>query len=154
MKKQTITLLTLTALLFFIAACGKDKDDTPAKTKTQYITQSTWKFDKATANGNDVSNLPMFTCWKDNIVTFASTTEGSGTGTIDEGANVCSPSSAGAFTWSFQTNETILFMSTPVIPTGSSNFLIVTLNGTNLVVSQDVNVPPFGMQNVVVTFKH
>lgn len=154
MKKQTTILLAATALLFFIAGCKKDKDDDPpAKTKTQYITQSTWKFDKAESGGLDVSNL-VPACWKDNTADFVSTAEGSGTGTISEGANVCASSAAGPFTWNFQTNETILFMSTPLIPTGSGNFIIITLNDNNMVLSQDVNIPPAGMQNVVFTFKH
>lgn len=155
MKKLTITLLTATALLFFISGCKKDKkEDPPEKTKTEFITQSTWKFDNAaTAGGMDLGAF-IPACWKDNTADFVSTAEGSGTGTISEGANVCASSAAGSFTWNFQTNETILFMSTPVIPTGSGNFTIITLNATNMVLSQNVTLGAAGTQNVIFTFKH
>jgi hypothetical protein len=157
MKKHTITLITSAALLFVIAGCKKDKkEDTPQKSKTELLTQTTWKFDKATSNGTDVTGF-INDCWKDNTADFdaASNTEITGTGSISEGANVCASSAAGPFTWNFQSSETVLFMSTPVIPTGSGTFNIVTLNETNMVLSQDVNLgPPLGMQNVVFTFKH
>lgn len=156
MKKQTITFLTSAVLLFFVIGCKKDKDDPepePEPTKTEHITESSWQFEKATANGTDVT-AAITACWKDNTAIFVSTAEGTGTGTISEGANVCPTSSAGAFTWNFQTNETILFMSTPIIPTGSGSFTIVALNEVNLVVSQDMVLPVLGMQNVVFTFKH
>jgi len=104
-----------------------------------------WKFQSATASGTDVSNNPSLTCFKDNTMVFTSTTAGS----IDEGVTVCSPTTAGPFTWSLTTNETVLNISTTIIPGGSSAFTLVSINETNLVVSQVVN----GI-NLVVTFKH
>ena len=52
-------------------------------------------------------------CYKDNIVTFMLR----GTGTADEGATKCNPGDpqTAAFTWSFQTSETVLFVSTRLI---------------------------------------
>jgi len=157
MKKNTITLLTVAALLLVVSSCKKDKkEDPPSKTKTELLTTTTWKFDKAETSGG--TNLAAFIpdCWEDNTADFdaSSNTEITGTGTIGEGAAVCAPSSAGAFTWSLQSGETVLFMSTPVIPTGSGTFTIVSLNETNMVLSQQVTIPPAGPQTVIFTFKH
>jgi hypothetical protein len=150
MKKQfSLTSFVLVLAFLFITGCEKDDDPAPEKTKTELIVQSSWKFDKATSGGADVSGF-VPDCWKDNIAVFAS----NGTGTIDESTNVCSPSVAGSFTWEFQTNETILHLSAPLFPGGSNDFMLVSLDETNLVVSQDVTIPPAGAQNVVFTFKH
>jgi hypothetical protein len=154
MKKHTFSLLTLLAIVTFVS-CGKDKDDNPpAPTKTQHLTTSTWKLSGATANGIPVMGF-IDACWKDNVGTFVSTTEGSGTGTMNEGAIICSGGTQSTpFTWNFQSNETILFMSIPLIPTGLNSFNLVTLNETSLVVSQVVTIPPAGAQTVVFTFSH
>ena len=128
--------------------CSKD-DGTPA-TKTEMITSSSWKFDKATAGGFDISSQ-VDACIKDNIVTFSA----NGTGTIVEGPIVCAPPTASAFTWSFQTNETVLSLSTPLIAGGSGTFQIVTLNQVNLAISQDMIIPPSpNAITVVITLKH
>jgi hypothetical protein len=157
MKKNTITLLTAATLLLFTVSCKKDKkEDTPEKSKTELLITTTWKFDKAeTASGTNLAaGIPD--CWEDNTADFdaSANTEITGTGTIGEGANVCATSSAGPFTWSFQSNETVLFMSTPVIPTGSGTFNIVTLNETNMVLLQNMTLPVFGNTDVYFTFKH
>lgn len=133
---------------FIIAACHKSVH---VKTNTELITQSSWKFDHATSSGVDISSqIPA--CYKDNIVAFVS----NGTGTVDESTNVCSPSNAGSFTWSFQSNETMLHLSTTLFSGGSGDFTLVSLTETNLVVSQTVILPPPpGTQvTAVITFKH
>jgi len=120
------------------------------KTNTQIISQSSWKFDHATVNGTDVSSL-IQGCQKDNILVFAS----AGTGTLDEGATKCNsgdPQSA-AFTWNFASNETVLHVSTVLFTGGSSDFTVVTLNDTQLVLSQNINISGT-TQNAVVTFIH
>jgi len=137
------------ALSFFISSCGKDDNPAPAKTKTELITQSTWKFDKAMSGGFDVSAF-VPACWKDNIAVFVN----NGTGTLDESAVVCMPSVAGAFTWAFQSNETILHLSAPLFPGGSGDFTLISLTETNLVVSQNITIPPNPPTDVEFTFKH
>ncbi len=110
---------------------------------------SPWVFQSASASGmGDVSNAPQLACFKDNTLTFTSATAGN----INEGTTVCSPSTAGPFTWNFTNNETELFLSGTLIPGGSGNYNIISLNATNLVVSQTVNFPPSVL--VTVTFKH
>src|SRR5688572_28815911 len=114
-------LLALFAVItVFLVACDKDNDP-PPPSKSDHISSSSWKFDKATAGGFDVSGqVPA--CYKDNVVTF----QANGNGTIAEGTVICSPATPPTFTWSFQTNETILVLSTPLFAGGSGNFNIVT----------------------------
>lgn len=152
MLKQLLLISSIAAISFlFITGCGKEKNPAPpAPTKTQLISQSPWKFDNATSGGADISGS-INACFKDNIATFTS----AGNMTLDEAAIVCSPTSyAGAYTWTFQSGETILHLSAPIFTGGSSDFTLVSLNATNLVVSQVMTVAPFPPTTVVVTFKH
>ena len=131
------------------ASCQKSAH---VKTKTELITQSSWKLDHATAAGFGDITAQIPACYKDNVVAFVS----NGTGTVDESTNVCSPSNAGSFTWSFQSNETMLHLSTTLFSGGSGDFTIVSLTETNLVVSQTVILPPPPGVQVAAefTFKH
>jgi hypothetical protein len=147
MKKQFASLFVVLALAVSIISCKKDSD--PEPTRTDHITASSWKFEKATSGGIDVSSqVPA--CFKDNIIVF----QAGGNGTMAEGADICAPPAPPTFTWSFQNNEAVLRFSSALLPGGSGDFNIVTLNATNLVISQDMNFPPFGNVNVVITFKH
>jgi hypothetical protein len=150
MQKQFLPLLSFIVLAFlFMTGCDKE-DAPPAPTKTQLITQSSWKFEKAMASGFDVSGQ-VNACFKDNIATFNS----SGTMTLDESTTVCTPTSyAGSYTWSFQNSETVLHLSAPIFTGGSSDFTLVSLNSTNLVVSQVMTVGANPPTTVEVTFKH
>jgi hypothetical protein len=151
MLKQLLPATTFAALFFIsITGCGKDKDPAPAKTKTQLLTQSTWKFSSATVGGSDVSAF-LQTCQKDNILTFAS----AGTGVVDEGATKCNAADpqTNPFTWNFQSSETVLFISATLFTGGSSTFNLITLTETQLVVSQNVTISGT-TQNAVVTFIH
>jgi Lipocalin-like domain len=154
MKKllsQWPLLITVCAVLF-IAGCDKDEDNTPPpKTNTENISSASWKFQSASASGTDISSNPLLACFVDNVITFNSNL----TGIIDEATVVCSPTTAGNFTWGFLASETMLQLSTALFPGGSSTFTIVTLNGTNLVLSQNVVVPPSSSPiPVTVTFRH
>jgi Lipocalin-like domain len=151
MKKQLLFLLAIiTAIVIYLPACQKDDPATPA-TKTEIVTRSPWVFQSATASGTDVSNTPQLACFKDNIITFSS----NGNYTVNEGAVICAPSTAGTNTWSFQTNETQLVLAAALFPGGSGTFDIITLNETNLVVSQNVTIPPSPTAiQVIFTFKH
>ena len=151
MKKQLLLTLSRLALVFlFITGCEKESDPAPEKTKTELLTQGTWKFSSATVGGSDVSAF-LQTCQKDNILTFVS----AGTGTVDEGLTKCNAGDpqTSSFTWSFQSSETVLFISTTLFTGGSSTFNLVTLTETQLVVSQNVDVSGSN-QNAVVTFIH
>jgi hypothetical protein len=144
------TVLCFTTLFF--SNCDKN-DDPPAPpppTKTELITKSSWKFSSAKAGGFDVTaQIPA--CFKDNTITFVAT----GTGTISEGAVACSPAAPATFTWSFQSSETQINLNTPLITGGSGLFTIVKLDAVNLVVSQNMTIPPApGPVNVELTFIH
>ena len=145
-KLAFFAILCFTALTF--SSC--DKEDNPPPSNTDYITKSSWKFSSAKAGGFDVTaQIPA--CFKDNTITFVAT----GTGTISEGAVACSPAAPATFTWSFQSSETQINLNTPLITGGSGLFTIVKLDAVNLVVSQNMTIPPApGPVNVELTFIH
>src|SRR5436190_11949529 len=72
MQKKLILLAGIIAFfLFIISSCSKSDNPPAAKTKTELITLSPWKFDKATASGaGDISTNPLLACYTDNIITF------------------------------------------------------------------------------------
>ncbi len=137
MQKQFFTFILLSAALIFTGT-GCQKDSAPVKTKTELITQASWKFSSASASGTDITNHPAIACIKDDVVIFSS----NGTGSITEGTVVCSPTTAGSFTWIFQSSETQLMMSSGIYPAGSGLFTITALTETSLTITQDVIIPP------------
>lgn len=150
MKKQAWTIAAITTLFFSCLAACTNKDPVHVKTNTELITQSTWKFDNAKVGGTDVSAFVQ-ACQKDNIITFVST----GSGTLDEGATKCNAGDPQTtpFTWNFASNETVLHISAILFTGGSSDFNIVTLSETQLVLSQNITISGT-TQNAVITFKH
>jgi len=152
MQKRLI--LSTSIFVFFLvlnSSCSKNDDPPPAvKTKTDLITKTTWKFNDAKVSGVSVAAFLQL-CQKDNILTFLT----AGTGTADEGATKCNAADpqTSPFTWSFQTSETVLFVSTPFFAGGSSTFTIVSLTETELVVSQNITVSG-STQNAVISFVH
>lgn len=150
MQKQLFTLMAAILLsASFLTGCKEDPPP-PAKTKSELITQGSWKFGSASASGvGDVSSS-VNACLKDNILIFVS----GGTLTVDEGAIVCSPSYAGSNTWVFANNETIVRLSAPLFPGGSNDFTLVSISETNLVLSQVMTVAPYPPTTIEVTFKH
>lgn len=152
MKKINYSFFTVLIVLsiFFISCSNKEDTPAPAPTKTENITRSPWKFQSASASGTDISTNPLLACFIDNTITFSTAL----TFTNNEGTVVCSASSP-AGTWSFQSSETQLVLSAPLLPGSSSTFTIVSLNETNLVVSQNVVVAVGSPAiPVVFTFKH
>jgi hypothetical protein len=149
MKSCTFVFALLSSIILF-AACKKDSDNNNQKTNTDLLVQGSWKFDNAMVGGSDVSSL-IQGCQKDNTITFAA----AGTGTLDEGATKCNSGDpqSNPFTWNFATNETVLHVSASLFTGGSSDFNIVTLNDTQLVLSQNIDIAGTS-QNAIVTFKH
>lgn len=149
-KKSSYLFAILFISVLAFTNCSKKGNTTPAKTKTELITTSTWKFSSATVGGVNVSG-ELEDCQKDNIYTFVAT----GAGIADEGLTKCDAGDAqtGNFTWNFQSGETLLVLSTTLFTGGSNTFTIVTLSSSQLTISQEVNV--FGsMQTVVITLVH
>jgi hypothetical protein len=144
-KLMLFVALCFTTLLF--SSC--DKTDEAPPTNTDYITKSSWKFSSAKASGIDVTaQVPA--CFKDNVMVFAI----NGTGTINEGANVCASPAPSTFTWTFQNNGTQINLSTPIVSGGSGLFTIVLLNDATLTVSQTMTIAPNPPTNVELTFIH
>ena len=143
-------------LVLFAALCFStvlfnscDKTDEAPPTPTDHITRSSWKFSSAKAGGFDVTaQVPA--CFKDNTMTFAI----NGTGTISEGANVCTPPSPTSFTWTFQNNGSQINLSTPIVSGGSGTFTIVKLDEVTFVVSQTMTIAPAPPTTVELTFIH
>ena len=153
MQKRIILLSALFSFFLLInSSCSKNDDDNtpPAKTKTELIAKAPWKFSDAKVGGISVAAF-LQACQKDNSLAFIA----AGTGTADEGLTKCNVADpqTNAFTWSFQTSETVLFVSTPFFTGGSSTFTIVSLTETELVVSQNITVSGT-TQNAVITFVH
>ncbi len=150
-KKFGSPLLLLLITFSWMASCSKgDNSGAPSKTKSELLVQSSWKFDHATATGyGDVSSA-IDACLKDNIATFAS----NGNLTVTEGANVCSTSYAGTYTWTLQSGETVLHLSAPIFPGGSNDFTLVSVTETTLVLSQTMTVSPYPATTIEVTFIH
>lgn len=148
MKRLNPIIIAFSLAVLVLPACSKSSGS--SKSNTELLTQGSWKFDHATAAGaGDISTL-IPSCFKDNVVTFAS----GGTGTITEGADVCAPSNAGDFTWAFQSNDTQINLSTSLIAGGSGVFDIKSLTETNLVLSQQMTIAPYPTTTVDITFKH
>lgn len=151
MKKQILQLLAFACFTSFISmSCNKDDNNTtPAKTKTQLIMQGSWSFDKAFSGSTDISSsVPA--CYKDNVVTFTSSTNGTVQNTV-----VCTPTdiTPATFTWSWNSGETVLQLNAPLFPGGTGNFNLNSLTETALVVNQDVNFGT-GTTNVIFHYKH
>lgn len=152
MKKQFTLLVAGFVMIFFIfASCNKNDNNPPSKTKTQLITQGTWKFQTATANGTDVSGN-LRACQKDNIYIFLA----AGTGTADEGPTRCNlgDPATNPFNWNFLSSETILHISTLLFTNGGNDFTIISLTETELVVSQPYTPPTGPTIIMIITFIH
>jgi hypothetical protein len=146
----------LFSFLLILAGCSKDDDAPPTnKTKTELLTQASWKFEKAeAATFGDVSNQ-IDDCIKDNIITFTATANATGTGIADEGTTKCGATQQTTFNWTLDNNETKLTSDKPLFTGGSGEFTIVTLTETNLVVSQQMTIPGIPAPiNVTLTLKH
>lgn len=131
-KKLTILAISILA----IASCGKKDtttNTTTSKTKTQLLTQKTWKLTNVRYKINSGSWVDAYStvssCVKDNIVTYTS----SGSYSIDEGATKCNTSDPQTYitgTWNFQNSETQFALNTATFGTQVQS--IVTLDENTL----------------------
>ena len=153
--KKLLTLMFpgFVIALFIFSACSKSSSNNnpPPKTKTELISQGSWKFKSATVNGSDASAL-IQACQRDNIVVFAA----AGTGNVNEGPTKCNASDPSdiPFTWSFQNSETVLVVSSILFQGGSNTFQLEAVNTAQLVVSQGFSIGPGPVRNVIITFDH
>jgi hypothetical protein len=163
MKKQIIFLSAFIIVIASTNSSCKKKDAVKSKTKTELITSAAWKYQSAgiDSDNNGTIDFPipasglgsLPACQTDNLSTLVS----NGTGTIDEGPSKCAPADpqSAAFTWTFQANETEINFSGAVVAGQSGLFKIVTLDETNLILSQKRIVPGFASEvTVIATLKH
>lgn len=158
MKKHLLPF-TVLGMLFFtlLPACSKDDDDAPEATKTELLVKSTWKLDKIEVGivGDITSSFED--CDTDNQLNFtaASTSATSGDGTIDEGPTKCNDGNPQStpFTWELINDGTVLRTSVDLIDIASGDFNIVSLNSTNLVLSQQIVYLQFPV-TLQITLKH
>lgn len=109
MKSPILKISVILILFAMVAIQACKKSSSSSKSKTELLTQTSWKFSAATVNGNDASNY-IDACQKDNIYTFVS----NGSGNVDEGPTKCNSGDPQTipFTWNLATNETVLHLST------------------------------------------
>src|SRR5690242_5957307 len=106
MKKLLLPVTLLAFTVLMLGACKKSS----SKSKTELLTQSGWKINAmgidANMNGTiDKGESVMDDCQADNVYTFKT----DGTGTTDEGANVCGGEpQTSTFAWSFKNSETVI----------------------------------------------
>jgi len=145
MQKRLISIASFLILVAILHInCGKDDTPPPAaKTKTELISSASWKYDKI----DPAIAESYIACFKDNITTFIA----DGKGTCPDSGVQCNPPT-GNFNWNFTDNESKIHLDATLIPAGSGDFTIETLNETNLVLSQSITSPvPI---TIKITFKH
>lgn len=135
--KSNYLFVALLSLLF-ISCDKKGNDDNSGQTKTQLITASSWKYDKAGADNDRNGTIDLSfdssidPCLKDNSISFSA----NGTGTVSENAVVCSGAAANtAITWSFANNETVLNLSGGGLFSGQ--FKVLKLDASQLHIAKD-----------------
>ena len=134
---MSFSLPAMMLIVLISESCKKSSTPIVVPTNTALVTSASWKFNKATSSGIDVSSqIPA--CFKDNIITLVT----SGSGSISEGAIVCAPPAPATFTWSFLNSETQINFSVPLINGGSSTFTIVKLTSDEMELAQDLAIPP------------
>jgi hypothetical protein len=155
MKNFTAPVFTffLAALIIFSSCNDKGGGVTPPpKTKTELITTGTWRFGSANWGGTDAGPM-LQACQKDNTMTFSSA---GGSGELNEGTTKCDPGDpqTSAFTWAFQSGETVVHFSSPLFtPGGVNDMTLVTLTEVELTLSQPLTVGPT-TKTLSVTFIH
>ncbi len=158
--KIKLGLLILPLAFLISTGCQKDGGygGTTKKTKTELITQSTWKFDRAGLdldnNGTIDSPLPagvLQSCDTDGTLTFNS----NGTGVGDEGTTKCDPATPQTvnFTWSLKNNETVINISNVLFGGLTGDVKLIDVTSTKLTLEKDVTNGSLTV-NVVVELKH
>lgn len=145
-KLILLAVVSFTVLSF--SSCNKN--DNPPPSNTDYITKSSWKFDKAMTGGADVSGF-VDACHKDNVMTF----QANGNGTFDEGGAKCNTGDPQTtnFTWNFTNNGSTLNVNAPIFAGQSGDFTVITLNDTQMVLEGTISTTS-GNVTGQIHFKH
>ena len=144
-------------LILFAALCFStilfsscDKTDDALPTNSDYVTKSSWKFDKAMSGGSDVSGF-LNACYKDNVMTF----QANGSGSLDEGATKCNAGDPQTtnFTWNFSNDGSTLNVTGGIFAGQSGSFMVVILNDTQMILQGSISSPT-GPVTGQIYFKH
>jgi Lipocalin-like domain len=151
MKFLTAGLAILLAC-FYLSACKKSS--TNSKIVRELIAQGSWEFDNAKVAGIDMSAF-IETCQKDNNISFSSGPPRGGTqGFLDEGPTKCNSGDPQTITFSWDMfGDTVLSVSHAFFIGGNSNYNVVNVTETQLVLSQVMPIAG-APQNTVITFIH
>lgn len=149
MKKLLLPVTLLSFTVLMLGACKKSS----SKSKTELLTQSAWKINAmgidANMNGTiDNGESVMDDCQADNTYTFKT----DGSGSTDEGANVCGGEpQTSSFAWSFKSNETVINADND---TFGGDFNISSLTDSEFKAYQDEDLGGGNTMRVLVIFKH
>jgi len=142
-KISKIYNLFIAGSVLLLAGCSKNS--TPAKTKSDYLATSVWKYSAAgidlDGNGTIDQAAPaglVQACLTDNTITFKSDK----TGTIDEGPTKCDPATAqvSPFTWALSNNDTQLTLSTPILTGFGNDAKVIELSDTKFVLTKTLTI--------------
>lgn len=142
--------------LVMLGSCS-DEDTDPPKTDAELIGSGiAWKYNAITANGVSIASL-IDACHLDNLITFNYETPVS-TGVVDSGTTKCDDSQPQTvdFTWDYNESTKVLTTDTDLIevPGSEGNLTVESVNSNQLVLSQNVALPGFGTQKVMLTLDH
>ena len=154
---QKLSFLIALAGLISFSSCSNDDDKDPAKSDAEIIGSGiAWKFSTVTANGISVVSV-IDACHLDNLVTFNYETPFN-IGVVDAGATKCDSSAPQTtdFTWTYDETTKILSVDNAIIevPGTTGDLNVVSVTPTKLVLSQNVSLPGFGTQEVLLTLVH
>ena len=153
--------ILLPAIMFslLLVSCSKNDSKSSTPTKSEIITQASWKYDNAGIDGdrNGTIDFPppsgvLTPCVTDNTLTLSS----NGTGIVDEGTTKCTTTDPQSLpiTWGFADNETSLKIGGGGILGISGQFKILELSTTKLSLSKDTTVPILGTVALIAVLKH
>ena len=101
-----LRLLIFSILLIFISCQKQDRIVFPHETVTDLLTQQQWSIKAAGFDDNlnghvDLTENQLTDCQSDNTYTFNK----GGSGSIQEGGEICSPANDLLFTWALQNDD-------------------------------------------------
>ncbi len=152
------TFLIYSMICAFSLACKKNSGDSATTSKTELITQASWKYESASIDQNKdgVADFPISqsyipACALDNLLTLSS----NGSGIVNEGTILCSgaPQSI-PITWSFANNETALVLGGAGIFGASGQFKILQLTPAKLSLSKDTAISAVGNVAIILNMQH
>jgi hypothetical protein len=159
MKSYFIYILSAIVITGVLLGCSKNNaGGTTPKTKTELLTQSSWKYDTAGIDANNDgiidAALPagyIKDCDRDNVLTF----KNDSTGTVDEGPSKCDTASpqTTSFNWSFNSTQTVITSTSQLFSGIGGDFTVHSLSETEFHLGKTVTVSGISI-NLALYLKH